>query len=253
MTSPRNWLEFCWRFPCAFGLPHWSPDSSTRSSLCSVRLRTLPSPQFQRHNSAQFHRATPKNRVAIRMSFKLPSMREFDSGLSKLLPKIQTTPLFFLFFTGCLGSPALHSLFLLSSLLTWWLFEAREEPFHNSRYPLTYSLNIWTEAFEFKFHVFFVSIFMNDVELKPAWWKGSSSMVIHEVLGWNKVHPRDIIYTCTSSIKWISFTHYLFVLALMSSLVNFQWMKFHWWICTKFYGWKIEHSWNKIHPWNHGC
>jgi hypothetical protein len=117
---------------------------------------------------------------------------------------------FFLFFTGCLGSPALHSLFLLSSLLTWWLFEAREEPFHNSRYPLNYSLNIWWEAFEFKFHVFFVSIFMNYVELKPSWWKGSSSMVIHEVLGWNKVHPRDIIYTCTSSIKW-NFIHTLFI------------------------------------------
>jgi len=68
------------------------------------------------------------------MSFKLPSMREFDSGLPKLLPKIQTTPLFFSFFHRLpwLTGPPLSFPSHLLSLSTRWLIEAREEPFHNS-------------------------------------------------------------------------------------------------------------------------
>jgi hypothetical protein len=124
------------------------------------------------------------------------------------------------------------------------------------------------KAFNFKFHVFFAFILMNDVSLKPSYWNGSSSMKIYEILGWNKVHRKIIFiilfhsWSVGSSFTIIHFASKVIQISWMnihkiSFQVNFQWRNGRSFIdeisWTKFHVWKAELSWNKVHWWNQSC
>jgi hypothetical protein len=91
--------------------------------------------------------------------------------------------------------------------------------FHLYIYKTHYTL-IPRIGFEFKFHVFFVSIFMK-WKWKPSSWNRSSYM---KSLGWNTFHPK-IINIFISFIKCSSSTNWFF--AMMSS-------EFHGWNLMKY-------------------
>ncbi len=94
------------------------PVFSLQCETLGVLPDTPISPNSNSRILPSFTELHQKNGVAIRMSFKPPSMREFDSGLPKLLPKIQTTPLFFSFFHRLPWLTGPHSLFLLTFSLS---------------------------------------------------------------------------------------------------------------------------------------
>jgi hypothetical protein len=149
------------------------PVFSLQCETLGVLPDTPISPNSNTRILPSFTELHQKKGVAIRMSFKLALNARIWFWSAQTSAQNSDYPSFFFFFPQAALAHRPSTLFSFSpslSLLTWWLIEAREEPFHNSRYPLNYSLNIRREAFEFKFHVFFVSIFMNDVKLKPSWW-----------------------------------------------------------------------------------
>jgi hypothetical protein len=79
--------------------------------------------------------------------------------------------------------------------------------------------------FNFKFHVSFAFIFMNDVSLKPSsYWNGSSSMKIYEILGWNKVHPK-IIFIILFHL-W-SVGSLFTIIHFASKVIQISWMNIH--------------------------
>jgi len=97
-------------------------------------------------------------------------------------------------------------------------------------------------GFEFKFHVFFVSVFMK-WKWKPSSWTRSSYM---KSLGWNTFHPRKIINLFISSIKCSSSTNWFFgnnviripwmkldEIYLIFDISMDDWMNFCWWIWGK--------------------
>jgi hypothetical protein len=81
------------------------------------------------------------------------------------------------------------------------------------------------KGFHLKFHVFFLSFFMNDVDLKASKWNGSPSMKIHEIFGWNKINPWNVVHSALKIIQipWMNVHEH------SPRILNDEWMKFHWW------------------------
>ncbi len=88
--------------------------------------------------------------------------------------------------------PSLYLNFFFYHMVFWSLKRALSKFKVPSKTSLKH-IQSKLKGFEFKFHVSFVSTFMNVVESNPFWWNRSPSMKIHEILEWNKV-PRNIIY-----------------------------------------------------------
>ncbi len=107
---------------------------------------------------------------AARKRFKLPTKLLKVSGLSEVwmfflicfcsAPENHTAPVISVFSTGGVGllpwffPPLSHHCFFFS-FLTWWIFEAWEEPFQNWNLLPKLSFIIMN-GFDFKFHAFFL-------------------------------------------------------------------------------------------------
>jgi hypothetical protein len=112
---------------------------------------------------------------------------------------------------------------------------------------------------------FLVSIWWMNVELKPSWWNGSSSMKIHVYL--KMKYTRNIIYPFISSMKCNSFTIASFALKssnhmdehswnLIHEFSMDEWIIFHQWMWTKFSSTSLlleETSLGYGHPWASWC
>lgn len=87
---------------------------------------------------------------------------------------------------------ALFNLFLLDGSL-----KLERSPFKLQTTSNLFFEHIYRKlkGFHLKFHVFFVSFFMNDVDLKPSKWNGSPCMKIHEIFGWNTIHPWNVVHS----------------------------------------------------------
>jgi hypothetical protein len=104
------------------------------------------------------------------------------------------------------------------------------------------------KAFDFKFYFIYFWVSFCEwcgFEAILMGWK-SIHEKIHEISRWNKVHPRNTIYTLISSMKssWFALKS---VFALKSS-------RFHEWNMHKIVVVNFQGGgWMKIHPWNRGC
>jgi hypothetical protein len=132
--------------------------------------------------------------------------------------------------------PFLLSLFILKkkkNLMGIWRLRGAHSKFKLLTKLFWNILSAKLKGFDFKFHVFFESIFVNEVNLKPPQFDGSPSMKIHEI------HPWHTIYNIISSMMFGLFTNLFFALKTIL---------FHGWTCINIiYGFSMG-GWMKVHP-----
>jgi hypothetical protein len=129
----------------------------------------------------------------------------------------------------------------------YWILEVLGCLLFMSHWARNYFLSIHWEQIE-RFSIptsLYLSYEWCGIETILIEWKSK----IMYIIGWNKVCPRNIIYTFISSMKCNSF---IILFALKSSKSHgWTFMEYHlcilmdelmtlyWWIWTKFHGWKV--------------